>query len=238
MALAGLLAVESPAAAPVGTIENQYLRVSVDSGTGQIAVLDKAARHEWKQPQPAPAGHGFRDLKQAPDKRSLSFAADLAGGGRKTWPATITLSLAANGPDMTAEVDMSDRGVQLDYVASLEPFVLDTPSAALAVADYADGHLYPLNLKPMPKSRLQLDNIDMPWVGSPGLWSGASPGWAAIVGSVRITSIGCKRPRRYSTSLDFHAKFRINVLRTCRCCKTDLFPPDQNCLKMLGAYLA
>jgi putative transposase len=35
--------------------------------------------------------------------------------------------------------------------------------------------------------------------GLPGLWSGASPGWAAIVGSARITSTGCKRPRRYST---------------------------------------
>ena len=165
VALAGLLAIESVAAAPGGTIENRYLRVSVDSGAGKITVLDKAARQEWKQPQPASTGHGFRDLKQAPDKSSLSFVADLAGGGGKTYPATITLSLAANGSDMIAEFDMADRNVQLEYVASLEPFVLDTPSASLAVADYADGHLYPLNLKPMPKGRFQLDNIDMPWVG-------------------------------------------------------------------------
>ena len=164
LALAASMAIPSLAAAPVRTIENRYLRVSVDSGAGEITVLDKTARHEWKQSRPAGASRGFRDLAQTPGN-SLSFTADLAGRGGRTWPALVKLSLTPAASDLVAEVDMADRSVQLEYVAFLEPWVLDSPSGALAVADYADGHLYPLNLRPLPKNRFTLDNIDMPWVG-------------------------------------------------------------------------
>jgi hypothetical protein len=162
--LAGFFAIACLAATPVRTIENRDLRVTVDPGAGQITVLDKAARHQWQQSRPAGANRGFRDLEQKA-RQSLSFTVDLAGSGGKTWPALVTLSLAPAGPDLVAEVDMADRSVPLDYVEFLEPWVLDSPSASLAVADYADGHLYPLNLRPLPKTRFPLDNIDMPWVG-------------------------------------------------------------------------
>jgi hypothetical protein len=163
LAAACSLATASLAATPVRTIENRYLRVSVDPAAGRIAVLDKAARHQWEQPRPADANRGFRDIQSS--GQTLSFAADLPGSAGKTWPVTVKLSLAPTGADLIAELDMPDRSIQLDYVAFLEPLILDTPSGALAVADYSDGHLYPLNLRPLPKSRFALDNIDMPWVG-------------------------------------------------------------------------
>jgi hypothetical protein len=164
LALAASMAIPSLAAAPARTIENRYLRVSVDSGAGEITVLDKIARHEWKPSRPAGANRGFRDLELKPGN-ILTFTADLAGPGGRTWPALVKLSLTPAAADLAAELDMADRSVELEYVAFLEPWVLDSPSGALAVADYADGHLYPLNLRPLPKNRFTLDNIDMPWVG-------------------------------------------------------------------------
>ncbi len=163
LAVGALLALASAGAAPVRTIENRYLRVSVDAGAGRIAILDKAARHEWTQPRPAGTNRGFRDVEQKGS--SLSFVSDFADAGGKSWPAMVKLSLTAAGPDVIVEMDMADRDVELEHVVFLEPFVLDSPSIALAVADYADGHLYPLNLHPLPKTRFMLDNIDMPWVG-------------------------------------------------------------------------
>lgn len=154
------LGIATAAAQPV-TIENRFLRVTIDPA-GRIDVLDKTARREWKQPA-SPAPRPFRDLRRGRGA-SVSFTADLAGGG-KTWPATVKLSLSPALPDLTAEVDLPDRGVEVASLDFLDPFVLDTPSTALAVADYADGHLYPLNLRPLPKTRFPLDNIDMPWVG-------------------------------------------------------------------------
>jgi hypothetical protein len=161
LVLAGCLAAPILAAASPQAIENRYLRVTVDATSDRIVVLDKAARRLYRE-SAAGTRRGFRDFQAT---GNLSFKADLAGTGGKTWPAIVTLSLAADAPDLVAEIDLPDRNVEMDSVASLEPFALDTPSAALAVADYADGHLYPLNLHPLPKTHFTLDNIDMPWVG-------------------------------------------------------------------------
>jgi hypothetical protein len=163
LALAVSLATVSLAATPVQSIENRRLRLTVDADAGQITVLDKIGHHEWRQPKPTGTPRPYRDVRVAGN--SASFAAVMPGSGGKTWLTTVNLSLAEDASDLTAELDMPDRTVQLDYVAFLEPLVLDTPSAALAVADYSDGHLYPLNLRPLPKTRFPLDNIDMPWVG-------------------------------------------------------------------------
>jgi Glycosyl hydrolases related to GH101 family, GH129 len=157
-----LLALSLAIASHAATIENRYLRVTVDPEAGQITALDKSGHHEWKQA--ASPRRTFRDVK-ATGRDSLSFTADVTGNGNKTWPATIKLAIGDAGPDLAAEIDLPDRAAQLDWIGFLDPFVLDTPSAALAVSDYADGHLYPLNLRPLPKSRFPLDNIDMPWVG-------------------------------------------------------------------------
>jgi hypothetical protein len=163
LALAVSLATVSLAATPLPTIENRRLRLTVDAAAGHITVLDKTGGYEWRQPKSTGASRAFRDVRIAGN--SVSFSADLAGSAGTTWPATVKLSLAEGTSDLTAELDMPDRTVQLDYVVFLEPLVLDTPSAALAVADYSDGHLYPLSLRPLPKTRFPLDNIDMPWVG-------------------------------------------------------------------------
>ena len=35
----------------------------------------------------------------------------------------------------------------------------------LVVADYSNGHLYPLDLQPFPRGSFSGDRLDMPWVG-------------------------------------------------------------------------
>jgi hypothetical protein len=78
---------------------------------------------------------------------------------------TVTLSLRDEAADLYIEADVRDRAVSVQHIYFLEPFTLDTPAAALVVADYADGHLYPLHLKPFPRTWFSLWGIDMPWVG-------------------------------------------------------------------------
>jgi hypothetical protein len=152
------LALAATASLTAASLENRYLRVTIDDATGHIAVFDKTARHEWKQSGPSTP---LRDLRRTPT--TVTYTTDLRGANRKTWPATVKLSLAL--ADLIAEVDLPDRAAEIGTLDFLDPFVLDTPSAAVAVADYADGHLYPLNLHPLPKTRFPLDNIDMPWIG-------------------------------------------------------------------------
>jgi hypothetical protein len=52
-----------------------------------------------------------------------------------------------------------------ESITFLDPLLLDTPAGVLAVADYSNGHIYPLDLKPFRASWLSGDRLDMPWVG-------------------------------------------------------------------------
>lgn len=145
-------------------LENARLRVTVDAGAGRVAVLDKAARYEWKQP--AAAGRMFRDVRSLAGREpGVAFAGDFASSGGKSYTLQVTLTLPGDGSDLVMEADMADRSTKVDDVAFLDGFVLESRSGALAVADEGDGHLYPLDLRPFPKRRLSLDSIDMPWVG-------------------------------------------------------------------------
>src|ERR1039457_400141 len=56
-------------------LENGRLRVTVDAGAGRVAVLDKAARYEWKQA--VAAGRMFRDVRSLAGREpGVAFAGD------------------------------------------------------------------------------------------------------------------------------------------------------------------
>jgi hypothetical protein len=142
------------------TVENDALRVSVTPASASIAVEDKAAKFTWTQPQgKRPV---FRNVVEA--KNGVSFDADFVAGA-KTYPMKLTLSLTERGADLTIEADMADRAAPFDNVPFLEPFLLDSRSGAIVVAAYANGHIYSVDLQPFPRKRMDMTNMDMPWVG-------------------------------------------------------------------------
>jgi hypothetical protein len=51
-------------------------------------------------------------------------------------------------------------------IPSICGFIVDSPDGALVVADYSNGHLYPLNESPFRRSHMSsYGSIDMPWIG-------------------------------------------------------------------------
>ncbi len=161
-------------------MENDGLTVLVAPGPGTLIVRDKSTGREWQQ-SPASGratGARFRNLRalEMPG-RGLTFETTFGPGG--TNLARVTLSLRERGTDLSVAVDLPDRHTPIRDWFVLEPFVLDSTNAALVVADYANGHLYPLDLKPFPRTWFNLASIDMPWVGVCDLQQGH--GYALIV---------------------------------------------------------
>lgn len=159
-------------------MQNDSLHVIVTPQSGAIIVRDKASRREWNQPvksaQGKPVYQNVRTVSQP--ARGLVLESRFGTGG--TNPMVLKLSLRDRGSDLFVEVDLPDRTLASRDLFPLEPFVFDSTNAALAVADYCNGHLYPLAEKP-PRTWFDLWSIDMPWVGVCDLREGH--GYALIV---------------------------------------------------------
>ena len=167
---AALIAGISPGAVKVSgkggrwSLENTRLLVTVDAAAGAVSVRDKAARYEWRQPTAA-AARPFRDVRRAESAGSIEFTAALADAAGSERSARVRISLAATGGDLFVETSLANPGERIDSLAFLPGFVPRAVDASLAIADYSNGHLYPLALDPFPKKRLSVSNLDMPWFG-------------------------------------------------------------------------
>lgn len=157
-----VVAVSFTAQAGQWKIENSRLAVTVDSDAGALRVRDKTARHDWVQSPAVP----IREVKASAS--AITF---------ETAPLRVKLTLA--GPDLFVEADLADRAAKIDNLPFLAPFALTAAEGALAIADYSNGHLYPLDLKPFPRRQFQLGSIDMPWLGVVDLRTGL--GYAIVV---------------------------------------------------------
>jgi arylsulfatase A-like enzyme len=147
-------------------IEQARLRVTVDPQAGRLSVLDQASGYEWRQAAAAGRQGGapaFREVRAVPD--GLTFVADFGMAKGRTNVFTVTLRVPAGSGDLCIQADMADRSAPLEYAPFLAPLLLDTPQGAFAVADYSNGHLYPLDLKPFRAGWLGGDRLNMPWVG-------------------------------------------------------------------------
>ena len=151
------------------TLTNNRLEVRIEPAAGRLTVRDRSSGAEWV------SATAFQNVRQS--KKGICF--DKALGHGQTNRVTITLSLPDRGADLFVEADMTDRTVKIHDLSLLEPFVCGSTNAALVVADYANGHLYPLDLKPFPRMWLANSQIDMPWVGVSDLVTGC--GYSAIV---------------------------------------------------------
>jgi hypothetical protein len=145
----------------VWLMENDHLRVTVSPQNGALTVYDKGGRRGWKQG--ALGERHIRNIRAVSDSvRGVEFEAEF---GAKPYVLTVKLTLSNTSPDLSVEADMKDRNTAIGDIPFLDPFLLDSESGALAIADFSNGHLYPLDLKPFPQKRFGTSLLDMPWVG-------------------------------------------------------------------------
>ncbi|MDR3706973.1 MAG: glycoside hydrolase [Capsulimonadaceae bacterium] len=159
------------------TLQNNKLKVDIDCNHGWVSVLDRASGHVWQQPAAlagisgsiAPAASPedkFRNVEKVPASKGsgVQFEANL-GPGHSTPPVQVSITLEAGSTDLVVVTDVAARDQKVSSVNGLESFVLDSANGVLAVADYCDGHLYPLDAKPFPIRSSDGGRLDMPWIG-------------------------------------------------------------------------
>ncbi len=159
-------------------LKNSELQVSVLPGPGRITVKQHGL--EWSQAAGSSAPNSvplFRSIRQVQQPiHGLKFETPAGPGGTNLM--LVLLSLSERGPDLFFQIDLPGRQAKIQNLFPVQPFLLDSTNAGLVVADYCDGHLYPLNGKP-PRTWFNLWSIDMPWVGVCDLASGR--GYALVV---------------------------------------------------------
>ncbi|MCS6860481.1 MAG: hypothetical protein NZT92_09200 [Abditibacteriales bacterium] len=174
----------------VYVMENERLRVAVNPIVGSIAVRDKVSGYDWRQPNVgtgASATPRFRNVRTLPN--GVAFEADFGVTRGKPNTVIVSLTLPPQGSDLVIDADMADRHAEVNGFAFLEPFVLDTPKGVLAVADYSNGHLYPLDLNPLPRSYFDGGRLDLPFVGVCDLERGM--GYAMILETSDDAAVRC-----------------------------------------------
>ncbi|MBI5688333.1 MAG: hypothetical protein HZC54_24950 [Verrucomicrobia bacterium] len=163
------------AADPV-VLENRALRVEIAPDNGRISVREKTSGRLWEQPAPEASAARreavYRVLKQSKTSIETERTFDPSKDLRVTLRLRFTLP-SANAPELRVEANADDPKKPCGYPRFIEPFVLDAPHGVLVVADYSNGHLYPLDLQPFPRGSFGGDRLDMPWVGLCDLDSGA-----------------------------------------------------------------
>ena len=163
------------AAGPV-VLENRALRVEIAPDSGRISVCEKTSDRLWEQPAPeastARREMVYRVLKQTKTVFEAERAFD--AGKEKRIALRLRFSLPdANAADLRVEASAEDPKQACGNPRFIEPFMLDAPHGVLVVADYSNGHLYPLDLQPFPRGSFGGDRLDMPWVGLCDLDSGS-----------------------------------------------------------------
>lgn len=184
-------------AAPDGpqVLENEQLRVTVDPQAGTLRVLDRPSGQEWfsAHARNKVAEPRFRSLRRLPGAgAAVSFEADFGSTGKRPNTLRVTLRLAESGGDLAVEADMTDREAEIKPFAFLDPLVTETDQAALVVADYSNGHLYPANTKTPVHSYFNASRLDMPWVGLCDLARGT--GYLLLVETSDDAQVICRSP--------------------------------------------
>ena len=157
-------------------LENRALRVEIAPDSGRIEVREKSGGQVWRQPTPkkpqnAKQAAVYKVVSKSEKEAALERSFD-AGEGSKL-PLTVTFALPdPAAPDLRVEAHAGDARQAMRNIKFIEPFTLEAARGVLAVADYSDGHLYPLDAKPFPRWSFAGDRMDLPWVGMCDLESG------------------------------------------------------------------
>ncbi|HSV74705.1 MAG TPA: glycoside hydrolase [Chthonomonadales bacterium] len=180
--LAGAAGAAAPAVAGPVTqsgdawvIENPRLRVTLLPAEGRYEVRDLRAGWDWRQPRAS--AQRWSDVRRVAD--GVRFTTELWAHDGKPHRAIVTMRVPGGSADLTITCDLPNRSARSDTLSFLEPLALDTPDAVMAVADYSNGHLYPIDMQPFRREWLAADRLNMPWVGICDLQLGM--GYALIV---------------------------------------------------------
>jgi len=160
--LAALLAAGTEVAhdGPKWTIANGHIRVVFQADQRTLEVLDKASGYTWRQAvSNRPAS---KEVKSIDD--GLVATVDYCTKGHAV-PGTLTLTVPEGSADLRIEFDLADRATETDLIWPLDPVALDTKQAVLVVADYSDGHVYPVDMIPFPARWHDGGRLDLPFVG-------------------------------------------------------------------------
>lgn len=184
-------------------IDNRSISVSIDPLKGLISVFDKRCGIRWNQPayfrdDDQSISRSFHNVDKLPDNSGLKFTASVGWSANDRFDILVTLHIPEDSSDLEITADLPDRNSKLN-IPFLDPFVLDTPSCAIAAADGSDGHLYPADIAEFPGASIGLrnlswypsDRMDMPWVGFCDLDIGA--GYAMIIDTPFDGIVTCKQ---------------------------------------------
>ena len=162
-------------AAEPAALENAVLRVEISLDNGRIAVIEKASGQRWEQPVPQAKSPAITPTKPAVyrllSKKRDAVEVEREFSSNKNERTTLKLKFSlpsSSAPDLRIESNTTAPSATLNEVG----FLLDVPRGVLAVADYSNGHLYPLDLQPFPRTGFSGDRLDLPWVGLCDLDSG------------------------------------------------------------------
>ncbi len=159
-------------------LENRILTVRVTPASGSISVQLRRGGIEYGTAgvEGAPTSPFKNPCRLEGPNPRLQF--EVPAGNARNVPCFVTLSLPESGADLRVNIDVPDHAGKPGDLFPLPPLVLRSTNAALAIADYSCGHLYPLGVKP-PRTWYDLWSIDMPFAGVCDLPSGT--GYALIV---------------------------------------------------------
>lgn len=153
-------------------LQNDQLRVQVDPAAGQVSVLDRTRRREWREP--ADSRVLLANIRPVVRAGGAAIAFDSDRG------QNLSLFLADNSRDLAVTTDMPDRSRRIAPLDGLPPFVLASAAGVIAASDYCDGHIYPVDLDAFPLGTSAGGRMDdMPWVGVCDLSAGY--GYAMIL---------------------------------------------------------
>jgi len=147
-------------------LENSFLKVSVDPKTGSWQVLDKRIGHVWPSvPEWKSSEDRLRKISADEKQGSLRWEMPLFWKDNRWHWAVVTLRLPFDQAELTVEVDMPDRSVLMPNSRFWDPLLCVVEEGVIAVADYSNGHLYPVRRENLPRRWFSMSRLDMPWIG-------------------------------------------------------------------------
>ena len=85
---------------------------------------------------------------EALDEMTVPIPSEVAAGNAAGSSCLIRLAMAETGADLHVTVDLADHHAKPEDLFPLPPLALRSTNLAMAIADYSDGHFYPLASKP------------------------------------------------------------------------------------------
>ncbi|MGB9688002.1 glycoside hydrolase [Thermogutta sp.] len=146
-------------------LENAFLKVVLEPQSGAWEVLDKRVGHRWSSVVEEPKRREVLRNVQKVENDAISCETTLFWRDNKPYPGTVTLRLPADSADLFMTVDMPDREVAFSNQRFWTPLFYRSEHGVIAIADYCNGHLYPVTEEQLPRRWFNTSRLDMPWVG-------------------------------------------------------------------------